>query len=561
MEGGLVMKNNFVLSLNNSVISNKTSVFSALLAVSLLAAYHLGFFTKLLAQETKGKELVAIASTTPIPKSLLKWEKPDLTLILTAQQHGYLLPCGCSRPQVGGLERRYNFIQALKTNGWNLTALDLGDLSQKQGPVSLPNEQGLIKYRYAMNAQKKIGYSVVGFGEYETALPLFNALAEYALNEPSPKVVSANLLDREKEFPDQVSAWQKVDVKGSDIKLGVTGVVSPNIAEKIKDPRVKFGSSKVALDSVLKEMNQDNIQLKVLLYQGVLNRSPKGEPATEALKAAQSYPEFQILMCLSEEDEPSSNPITISHENKKQSLIIRMGTKGKYVGVLGVYKTGDPSQPFKFRYAIEQMSEDYMTAEAAKKNHPVMELMESYAKELKNENYLSRFGQGRHPVQVSAPGSNPVYVGSEKCKKCHESAYEVWKKSTHSHAYQTLVDAKEPSLRHYDPECIVCHTVGFGYQSGFSTFEKTPNLTNVGCESCHGPSSEHVKKPNDESWHKLINPWKTVSGETPADKESRLGKTDQFCQKCHDIDNDVTWTNKGFERKWPKVAHPSPASE
>ena len=514
-----------------------------------------------MAQETKGKEPIAIASTTPIPKSLLKWEKPDLTLILTAQQHGYLLPCGCSRPQVGGLERRYNFIQALKTNGWNLTALDLGDLSQKQGPVSLPNEQGLIKYRYAMNAQKKIGYSVVGFGEYETGLPLFNALAEYALNEPSPRVVSANLLDREKEFPDQVSAWQKVDVKGSDIKLGVTGVVSPNIAEKIKDPRVKFGPSKVALDSVLKEMNQDNIQLKVLLYQGILNRSPKGEPATEALKAAQSYPEFQILMCLSEEDEPSSNPITITHENKKQSLIIRMGTKGKYVGVLGVYKTGDPSQPFKFRYTIEQMSEDYMTTESAKKNHPVMELMESYAKELKNENYLSRFGQARHPVQVSAPGSNPVYVGSEKCRKCHESAYEVWKSSTHSHAYQTLVDAKEPSLRHYDPECIVCHTIGFGYQSGFSTFEKTPNLTNVGCESCHGPSSEHVKKPNDETWHKLINPWKTVSGETPADKESRLGKTDQFCQKCHDIDNDVTWTNKGFERKWPKVAHPSPASE
>lgn len=101
-----------------------------------------------------------------------------------------------------------------------------------------------------------------------------------------------------------------------------------------------------------------------------------------------------------------------------------------------------------------------------------MELMESYAKELKNENFLSRFGQARHSVQVSAPESNPVYVGSEKCKKCHEGAYDVWKQSTHSHAYQTLVDAKEPSLRHFDPECIVCHTVGFGFQSGFSTFEK-----------------------------------------------------------------------------------------
>lgn len=56
-----------------------------------------------------------------------------------------------------------------------------------------------------------------------------------------------------------------------------------------------------------------------------------------------------------------------------------------------------------------------------------MELMESYSKELKNENYLSRFGQARHSVQVSAPESNPVYVGSEKCKKCHEGAYDVWK--------------------------------------------------------------------------------------------------------------------------------------
>ena len=30
---------------------------------------------------------------------------------------------------------------------------------------------------------------------------------------------------------------------------------------------------------------------------------------------------------------------------------------------------------------------------------------------------------------------------------------------------------------------------------------------------------------------------------------------DQMCQKCHDQDNDVTWLNNGFERKWPKVDH------
>ena len=42
------------------------------------------------------------------------WPQPDLVLIVTADQHGYLLPCGCSRPQEGGLERRYNLIQMLK---------------------------------------------------------------------------------------------------------------------------------------------------------------------------------------------------------------------------------------------------------------------------------------------------------------------------------------------------------------------------------------------------------------------------------------------------------------
>jgi len=31
-----------------------------------------------------------------------------------------------------------------------------------------------------------------------------------------------------------------------------------------------------------------------------------------------------------------------------------------------------------------------------------------------------------------------------------------------------------------------------------------------------------------------------------------------MCQKCHDQENDVTWLNGGFGRKWPKVEHPLP---
>src|SRR5262245_45802635 len=61
------------------------------------------------------------------------WDKPDLVLVLTGSQHGYMLPCGCSRPQFGGLERRYNFVQALRERGWTVAAVDVGDISQRHG--------------------------------------------------------------------------------------------------------------------------------------------------------------------------------------------------------------------------------------------------------------------------------------------------------------------------------------------------------------------------------------------------------------------------------------------
>ena len=33
---------------------------------------------------------------------------------------------------------------------------------------------------------------------------------------------------------------------------------------------------------------------------------------------------------------------------------------------------------------------------------------------------------------------------------------------------------------------------------------------------------------------------------------------DKLCQKCHDIDNDVTWIHSAFEKKWAKVKHYTP---
>lgn len=494
--------------------------------------------------------------TTGLPPALARWEPPALTLALTAQQYGYLLPCGCSRPQVGGLERRYNYLAALRAKGWPVAAVDLGDMTQKQGPVQLTNLQGLIKYRYSMQALKLMDYGAVSLGIYEGKLSFFKVLGEYALNNPQPKVLLANLRNKENEFPDQVFDSSVITTKGSPIRVGVTAVMGPSAAESIKESGALFDPSRPAIEKALASLKKEKADLLVLLYQGSIGRVANDQ--SEPIAAARAFPDFQVILCTSEEDEPPGQPLEVKHADGRSTVIIRMGHKGKYVGTLGVY---GQAPRYTFKYHLEDLGEQWLTPPEAEANQPVVALMERYARELDKGNYLGLTPQATHPFAAAQPDTQPSFVGSEKCKRCHESAYQVWKKSPHSHAWQTLADARKPGLRHRDPECIVCHTVGFGYQGGFVDETKTPLLKDVGCESCHGPSSEHLKNPDDETWHKLMNPWKAKPGENEAEKKARTLRIDQFCQKCHDMDNDVTWSNKGFERKWPKIDHPTPKTD
>jgi hypothetical protein len=499
------------------------------------------------------------------------WPKPDLVLLLSAQQHGYLLPCGCSHPQTGGLERRYNLLQLMKAKGWPIVALDLGDIPQKEGPAKLPNVQGLIKYRYAMMALKAMGYAATSFGEHEASLPLLTALTAYALNEERPRVLAANVLQREENFPGMLAPFvvEDKDVRGDNLpfKVGVVGTIGPVVKERIKDPSVHFTTKTGdALDKVLQELDTAKADLRVLLYQGLTNSSKKGEPPTEAVACAEAYPQFPVILCLSESDMPASEPrvVTNSKQPAKKTVIVTLGHKGRYVGVLGVYRTGKPDQPLQFRYQLVELTEDFLTPKDKEVGHPIIDLMEAYTRELKKGDYLHTYSQSKHPLQVMAPVANltrpgePTYVGSEKCKNCHEYAYEVWKKSQHNHAYQTLADARRPSLRQYDGECIVCHVTGFGYQGGFTDADKTPRLKNVGCESCHGPASVHVSNPTNKEWQARMNPWKAPDNETETAKTKRISRIDQLCVTCHDMDNDVTYIHGAFARKWPKIQHNTP---
>jgi hypothetical protein len=474
------------------------------------------------------------------------WGKPDLALMLTGQMHGYLQPCGCSSPQYGGLARRFNFLQSLKDRDWPVVSVDLGDLAQRNSP------QAMLKYVTAMQALQTLGYAAIAVGKNELDMPLIDALSNYTLNNPVPRVLAANLRDADGQLYQDLVAGFEIGGKDGGPKVGVVGLIGPSVADRVKDPSIKFAPSGAALEKAFRQIQSKKADLTVLLYQGSLK---EGRAAAEfwagRQKANPDLPPIHIIQCLSDEEEPPSVP-----ERAGNSLLVTVGHKGRYVGVVGAFRSAKAGQPFDLRYQLVSIGPEYETAEGKEKSNPVNGVMENYTELLKKDDFLARFPRTAHTVQIHFP--NAKYVGSERCADCHEHAYKVWEKSRHATAYKSVAEARHPSLRQFDGECIVCHVVGFSHPTGFgdkaNSKGRNEALKNVGCESCHGPASGHVNNPNNKAIQAALNPWK--SGQT-AGQAQRLG-VDLFCQKCHDVDNDVHWN---FDKNWPKIAHPTPKKQ
>lgn len=85
-------------------------------------------------------------------------------------------------------------------------------------------------------------------------------------------------------------------------------------------------------------------------------------------------------------------------------------------------------------------------------------------------------------------GKPPPFTGADTCLDCHSGTHSTWSQTAHARAFDTLKAIGKET----DPSCVVCHSVGFGYPSGFIDEPTTPFFANVQCENCHGPAGNHV---------------------------------------------------------------------
>ena len=463
------------------------------------------------------------------------WPKPEFALVISGELDGYLEPCGCAglENQLGGLKRRETLLKELTAKGWPIVPLDMGGLVKRRGV------QTETKYRYAVNSLAELGYSGVGLGAGELALDNIDAVAEALMNlDPARNpMVSANVgiygLEESVDLG-MTKRFRVIEAGGK--RIGVTSVLGAKYQEAFKN-RSELGiiSAAEGLAQVAPLLTAAKCDLQVLMVHG----DPK-----EAEALALQFPQFQIVATTGGAEEPPKEAKQIPGS---KSLLIEAGHKGMYVSVVGFYN--DPQNPI--RYQRVPLDTRFAEGTAMKKK------LTDYQKELETVTLDFLVKQVAHP--------DGEFAGSAACADCHTAAWEVFEKSPHAHATDTLVKLDPP--RHFDPECLSCHVTGwnpqeyFPYESGYLSLTETPEMLQNGCENCHGPAAAHVRvetgevDATDQETESLRAALRMNIVANEGNKDGQVfeeGQVVKNCMRCHDLDNSPDFD---FQKYWPAIKH------
>lgn len=396
--------------------------------------------------------------------------KEAIYVFLTGNARGSLSPCGCSVHQLGGLDKRPSLWKDIRTD--KRVILDTGNMVLKTG------EQDLIKFDIMMQGFSMMDYDLVNF----TGADLNTAASRGYLAGMTFKTTTA--------FDSTGAGTPAVFTKelmlaGQPVTVRVAAV----------DPSQQPVGD---IDGLLPR-HEPGKGINILLYNAPVEKIDIPALAGGAV---------DVLVCLAGSDEPER-----LDKGEGKPMVVSTGHAGKYVGRL-MAVPGD--EGLVLSYAPLAVV-DTLPSQPA-----LIGLYKNYQQIVREDKLLDKYP--RQPI----PGKLE-YLGSKSCRVCHEEQYQKYKTFKHSHAWQTLVDAGSDA----DPECVVCHTVGFKYQGGFVSAKATPQLRNVGCEECHGPGSRHT-----ESLGK-------VKTEVPKPTN---------CTVCHTVENSVNYSGHEAEYR-SKIVH------
>ncbi len=458
------------------------------------------------------------------PDQWRDWPTPNVVLVVTGQQNGYIEPCGCTGldRQKGGIARRYTFMKQLREKGWPLLAIDAGNQVRRFG------RQAEVKLQQTVKALKMMDYKAIGFGPDDLRLGVGELLAVAAGDSPDDTMFSSGnvvLID-----PSLMPQVKFVTVNGT--KVGIASILDPAALESEPSDDITVAPKEESAMNALTMIKDGKPDFRVLMFYG---KEEVGK------KLAQDVQGYDLLVVAGGYGEPTYQPEQIEGSNTR---MIVTGYKGMYAGLVGLYKDGP------LRYARVPLTHEFEDAPEMR------QIMKEYQDQLRD---IGLQGLGLLPPIPHASGQK--FVGTAKCAECHTSAYDVWQGTPHALATDHIVEPPKERgdiARHFDPECLSCHVTGWNpqeyypYLSGYLSLEESGHLTGSGCENCHGPGSDHSAAElegadvSTERRDQLRDAMKLP-----------LDKAREKCMTCHDLDNSPDFHEDGaFEDVyWPEVEH------
>ncbi len=416
-----------------------------------------------------------------------------LTVLFSCDTQGRLEPCGCFTGQYGGMTRIHTHMQEMSSD--HMLRVDVGD--------AMPGTEDYrqIQYQFVLKAFAAMQYDALNLGHREIRLSA-GELAE--LRKGGTPLVSANVMEAERGeliFP----GYRLVERGGYTI--AIVGVVDPRGTRDIMGSGLRIAPMQLAIANLLPAIADADMRV-LLAFTDV-----------ESLRSlAREFFEFDLVLG-GKVAQPSQE---VTRENR--GVILYTTNEARTLGV--VRGEVRPDAGFAMADWDIHLLHDNI-AEAPE----ILAIIDSYRQDIANRPLAIDRLQATEG-QVPGVANQATYVGTEACIACHEDAAEIWSKTRHAQAFEALRKRESAS----DPQCIGCHTIGFGKPSGYRRSMAGAELVNVGCESCHGPGSEHVQQ--------------RTAGDGALFRFRPLGAGD--CKRCHygEFSRPFAWDDF-----WPSVAH------
>ena len=375
-----------------------------------------------------------------------------LTVVVSGDTAGWIVPCGCTSNQSGGLPRRATYLAELAA-GSVVLVVDAG------GAAGGKSNYDRLKFEAILQGEQAMGVAAHNIGASEAALGP-DYLRDVARRLHVPFVSTNVLLSDGQPLTDRLQLLQ-----AADRSVVILGVLSPKYAV----PGLRVDPPREAILRALQQMDCHDPEYRVPRAVVVLAYVPEEE--LQAL--AEGLPEVDVVV-----GGPTGQPVAPRHLGP--TLVLSATREGKFLARLDA--PSDSKQPW---------------------TGGIVELKERFADDPVQVANVARFRKelGRRDISAAETSFGPrlppgapkefAVAGTATCRDCHKPETQVWDKSRHAQAWKSL----EEHAAQVDPDCQRCHTTGYGLPGGFASLGRSPGLREVGCENCHGPSREHVREP------------------------------------------------------------------